>query len=307
MAEDKNKNKKRISVSESEKLLLWEEKEIGKAYDQKPKKDIKPFLIFLAMALVLGGMIFYFSTMNREKDLAGDKNVEVSTEVDQMDIDGQDSKTPDSSEGVVIDGDETNDASERGQDSAKDGDEASQKEDGEEAVKGDDAGETDQASASKDAVEKTDVDGQNQVVQEEASASKDTGLETNENEASEESKQEEVKKPQAVVYRTYKVKPKDTFFNIAMTIYNNKAYVESIKSWNNTTTLKAGTTIKLRPYKNRSMANYAPRYYKIKSGETLFSVSMKFYNEKRMIDAIKLINNIDDITSIRTGTTIQLP
>lgn len=123
------------------------------------------------------------------------------------------------------------------------------------------------------------------------------------------SKQNEKK---TIEYRYYKLKPNETLFSLSMWYYNKKSYIDQIKRLNNISDVNSISTkksLKLMPYKNGQMSSYAPKYYKIKKGETLFSISMKFYNEKRMIEAIKKLNNISTkkVNEISTGTTLIMP
>lgn len=117
---------------------------------------------------------------------------------------------------------------------------------------------------------------------------------------------------QGIEYRYYKLKPNETLFSLSMWYYNKKSKIQEIKRLNNITDVNSISTrknLKLMPYKNSKMSSYAPKYYKIKKGETLFSLSMRFYSEKRMIEAIKKLNNISNekVNDISTGTTLIMP
>ncbi len=48
-------------------------------------------------------------------------------------------------------------------------------------------------------------------------------------------------------------------------------------------------------------------YYIVKAGDTLYSISMKFYGTKRMIEVIRELNDIEDIYDIPVGTVLKLP
>lgn len=47
--------------------------------------------------------------------------------------------------------------------------------------------------------------------------------------------------------------------------------------------------------------------YTLKAGETLYSVSMKFYNSEEMIEEIKELNEIEDVYAIPVGKVLKLP
>ena len=132
------------------------------------------------------------------------------------------------------------------------------------------------------------------------------------NMVSSDSKEKDKATNQTLEYRYYKLKPNETLFSLSMWYYNKKSKIDEIKKLNNITDVNAISTrksLKLMPYKNNNMSSYAPKYCKIKKGETLFSISMKFYNEKRMIEAIKKLNNISNekVNDISTGTTLIMP
>lgn len=147
---------------------------------------------------------------------------------------------------------------------------------------------------------------------------------TEENEAKEESQnieKEEINKNEIVVdknekpkiiYMKYKVRPGDTLFSISRKFYGYNGMVEAIRRLNNindVNDLRVGSILKL-PNSSRGPIKQkieVPLTYKLKPGETLFSVSMKFYGTQEKIEEIRKLNNIEDINDINIGTLLKLP
>lgn len=115
-----------------------------------------------------------------------------------------------------------------------------------------------------------------------------------------------------IIYRTYKVRPGDTLFSISRKCYGYNGMVEAIRRLNNikdVSNLRTGTILKL-PNSSRGPIKQkieVPLTYKLKPGETLFSISMKFYGTQEKIEEIRKLNNIEDINNIRIGTLLKLP
>ncbi|TCO69831.1 CotH kinase family protein [Marinisporobacter balticus] len=115
-----------------------------------------------------------------------------------------------------------------------------------------------------------------------------------------------------IIYMRYKVRPGDTLFLISRKFYGYNGMVEAIRRLNNikdVSNLRVGTRLKL-PNTSRGPIKQkieVPLTYKLKPGETLFSVSMKFYGTQEKIEEIKKLNNIDDINNIFVGTLLKLP
>lgn len=52
---------------------------------------------------------------------------------------------------------------------------------------------------------------------------------------------------------------------------------------------------------------YSGMYYTVKKGQTLYDISVKYYGDNSMVEAIKELNEIDDDYMIKEGQTIVLP
>lgn len=50
-----------------------------------------------------------------------------------------------------------------------------------------------------------------------------------------------------------------------------------------------------------------PKTYIVKPGDTLFSISMKFYGSQYYVDDIMLLNEIEDVRFVRSGLKLRLP
>lgn len=137
--------------------------------------------------------------------------------------------------------------------------------------------------------------------------------EINKKESAVQNKSKPKSKPKPkIIYMTYKVKPGDTIYSISRKFYGYNGMAKAIKRLNNirdASGLRVGTIVKL-PKSSRGPIRQkieVPETYKLKPGETLFSISMKFYGTQEKIEEIKTLNNIDDINNIDIGTLLKLP
>jgi len=108
----------------------------------------------------------------------------------------------------------------------------------------------------------------------------------------------------------YKVKPGMTMYSIATMLYGDRKMINDIKKLNN---ISDSANIKLdkilllpRRYSNQ-YKSVLPRVYKMKKGDTLFSISMRYHGNRNIIESIKKINGIEDIDNISTGRVIFIP
>lgn len=111
-------------------------------------------------------------------------------------------------------------------------------------------------------------------------------------------------------YYKYNLKPGMTLYSISTMLYGNKEMVTSIKKINNiidVTNVNVGKTILLPKIYNDQYNTLTPMIYTIKRGDTLFSISMKYYGNKNMIESIRNFNGIENLNNISIGSTIFLP
>lgn len=111
-------------------------------------------------------------------------------------------------------------------------------------------------------------------------------------------------------YDTYTLKPGETLYRVSVKLYGHRGMIEEIrrlsgiKDINN---ISVGTVLKVPKVSNNQYQAKIPRVYKLKAGDTLYSVSMKFYGNKEKIEEIIKLNNIKDIHDLSIGTTLKLP
>ncbi|WP_432402832.1 CotH kinase family protein [Wukongibacter sp. M2B1] len=110
-------------------------------------------------------------------------------------------------------------------------------------------------------------------------------------------------------YDTYTLKAGETLFYVSMKFYGHQGMIEKIRKLNgirDINSIRTGTKLKLPQGKDQYRGN-VPELYKLKSGESLFSVSMRFYGSKGKIEEIKKLNNIEDVNDIPSGKILKLP
>lgn len=106
------------------------------------------------------------------------------------------------------------------------------------------------------------------------------------------------------------IKLDETLYSISMQFYGHKGMTEDIKianSIDNVNDIKVGTVIIL-PIENIQHRKYSQAtLYKVQSGDTLFSICIKFYGSKDKLEELKKANNIADIYSIPVGKVLIIP
>lgn len=111
-------------------------------------------------------------------------------------------------------------------------------------------------------------------------------------------------------YYKYKLKSGMTLYSISTMLYGDNKMVSRLKKVNNitdVTNVSVGKTLLLPKTYSDKYKTSTPRIYKIKKGDTLFSISMKYYGNKNMIESIRDFNGIGNIKNISVGSTIFIP
>ncbi|XEC94315.1 LysM peptidoglycan-binding domain-containing protein [Paenibacillus tarimensis] len=121
---------------------------------------------------------------------------------------------------------------------------------------------------------------------------------------------------------TYVVQVGDTLSSISMKFYHSKEYVSLLSKHNNivfVNDMKVGETIKIpalsdpetNPKDQRENLDYSkitlPATYMVRPGDTLFRISMLFYQSKDYVDLIAEQNKLDTNETLNAGTNIVIP
>lgn len=102
----------------------------------------------------------------------------------------------------------------------------------------------------------------------------------------------------------HKVKENETLYKIALIYYSNGNYQNEIASYNGITDpakeLKAGMELTIP---NPQMMSF----HETKKGETLLSISKKYYGTADYLDALANFNGINDPSNLKYGTKLYIP
>lgn len=113
-------------------------------------------------------------------------------------------------------------------------------------------------------------------------------------------------------YYMYVLNKGDTLFRIAELFYGDKevAYdIQKINAINDVTNILVDDVLLLPSNIRNNDEIMIPKVkkYKIMKGDTLYSISLKFYGHKGMIEDIIITNSIEDEDNIMVGSEIILP
>ncbi|MDQ0255289.1 lipoprotein-anchoring transpeptidase ErfK/SrfK [Evansella vedderi] len=113
----------------------------------------------------------------------------------------------------------------------------------------------------------------------------------------------ELNQPKFVV--NHEVQPKETLFSITMQYFSTSHYQERIAKFNDihnpSTEIKAGTILKIPDPELVTI-------HKVKSGETLFSITRTYYNTTEHLISLANYNNIvDPKRDVKLGMDLKIP
>ncbi|MCA0757057.1 LysM peptidoglycan-binding domain-containing protein [Paenibacillus sp. N4] len=104
---------------------------------------------------------------------------------------------------------------------------------------------------------------------------------------------------------TYLIQAGDTLSEVSRMFYKSAEYVDDIAKENKldkNAGLEAGTTLVIPSLKKDKPANHT-----VKSGETLYSISKKYYGSDKYVKLIASYNHLADIEDVKAGTVLKLP
>ncbi|MCD8502227.1 MAG: L,D-transpeptidase family protein [Bacillaceae bacterium] len=102
----------------------------------------------------------------------------------------------------------------------------------------------------------------------------------------------------------HQVKPKETLYSITMKYYLDSSFQTKVAGWNDITDpsidVKVGLTLEI--------PDPVVRYHQIESGDTLFSITNKYYGSVKYQQALAVYNGIIDPTvDLKKGMYIMIP
>jgi LysM repeat protein len=116
---------------------------------------------------------------------------------------------------------------------------------------------------------------------------------------------------------TYMVRPGDTLYRLSMLFYQSGDYVDLIAEQNKldkSKGLKAGTNLVIPalPGKNQADANNnssstSVKEHIVQQGETLYSISRKYFNSSKYAKAIAEYNQLKDGDDVKVGSVLKIP